>query len=94
MFPRALTRPARDIALKLDDSEKVQCTYNLAFFFGPGLPLALGVVSDPKAAVELLLTPAFFLIASVGGGIDDETGVSVPFGTGVFGSDSTGASPF
>jgi len=66
----------------------------LAFFFGPGLPLTLGVVSDPKAAVELLFTPAFFLMASVGGGIDEGTGVPVPFGAGVFEFDSDGASRF
>lgn len=69
-------------------------TYNLAFFLGPGLPLTLGVVSDPKAVVAFLLTPPFFLIASVGGGIDDGAGVAVPFGAGVFGFDSAGTSPF
>lgn len=96
MFPRGMkpeSRPRRERVL-MPQRRDVKYTYNLALFFGPGLPLTLGVVSDPKAAVELLLTPAFFLIASFGGGINDGTGVAVPFGAGVSGFDSDGASPF
>lgn len=64
--------------------------YNLAFFFGPGLPLTLGGASGPSAAAVLL--PPFFLTASVGGGIND--GPGVPMGAGVFELDSDGLSPF
>jgi hypothetical protein len=67
------------------------CTYNLAFFFGPGLPLTLGTASVPNATPELLLTP-FFLTPSVGGGIDEGTGVPLVV-AGVFEADSDGLSP-
>jgi hypothetical protein len=65
-------------------------TYNLAFFFGPGLPLILGGASGPRATAELLLMP-FFFTPSDGGGIDD--GVGVPLAAGVFEADSDGLSP-
>lgn len=48
---------------------------SLGLFFGPGLPLTLGTPSAVNAA-EPLFTP-FFLIPSVGGGID-ERGSGVP----------------
>ena len=66
--------------LSQDDGSKTSqrgCTYNLAFFFGPGLPLGLGSPSGPNAGPALLFTP-FFLTPSVGGGIDEGTGVPVP----------------
>ena len=66
-------------------------TYNLAFFFGPGLPLTLGTASAPKATAELLFTP-FFLTPSVGGGM--EAGTGVPLGAGVLEFGSDGFSPF
>ena len=66
-------------------------TYNLAFFLGPGLPLTLGTASAPKATPELRFTP-FFLMPSVGGGM--EVGTGVPLGAGVFEFDSEGFSPF
>lgn len=66
-----------------------QATYNLAFFFGPGLPLTLGVRSPPKATVELLLTP-FFFTPSDGGGIDE---FGVPTAAGVLAADSEGFPP-
>lgn len=66
------------------------CTYNLAFFFGPGLPLGFGSPSGPSAGPDLF-TP-FFLTTSVGGGIEDGTGV--PTATGVLVVDSGGLSPF
>jgi hypothetical protein len=55
-------------------------TYNLAFFLGPGFPLGFGSPSGPNETPEALFIP-FFLIPSVGGGINDGTGV--PFGMGV-----------
>jgi hypothetical protein len=64
-------------------------TYNLAFFFGPGLPLTLGGASGPRATAELLLTP-FFFTPSDGGGID-ELGVSTA--AGVLDADSDGFPP-
>lgn len=64
-------------------------TYSLAFFFGPGFPLTLGIKSAPSAAPAPRLTP-FFLTPSVGGGIDVGTGV--PLGAGVFDADSDGLS--
>lgn len=65
-------------------------SYNLAFFFGPGLPLTLGGASGPSAAAVLL--PPFFLTVSVGGGINE--GPGVPIGAGVLELDSDGLSPF
>lgn len=76
----------------VDDERCWVCTHNLAFFFGPGLPLTLGGASGPNATPELLLTP-FFFTPSVGGGIDEGTGVPVPVGAGVFEFDSDGPSP-
>jgi hypothetical protein len=66
-------------------------TYNLAFFFGPGLPLGLGSPSGPNEGPALLLTP-FFFTPSVGGGMDEGTGV--PLAAGVLTFDSDGLSPF
>lgn len=71
-------------------TDRVSSTYNLAFFLGPGLPRGLGRPFASSATPELLLTP-FFLTPSVGGGIDDGTGV--PLATGVFDVDSVGLSP-
>lgn len=62
---------------------------NLAFFFGPGLPLTLGGASGPRATAELLLTP-FFFTPSDGGGIE-ELGVSTA--AGVLEADSDGFPP-
>ncbi len=74
------------------DGRQKACTYNLAFFLGPGFPLGLGNPSGPSCGPAHLFTP-FFLTPSVGGSISDGTGV--PFGTGVLGEDSVGAfSPF
>jgi hypothetical protein len=61
-------------------------TYNLAFFFGPGLPRTLGGASGPRAAAEFLLIP-FFLMPSDGGGMDE---LGVPTAAGVLGADSDG----
>ncbi len=58
--------------------------YNLAFFFGPGLPLILAVGSLLFAAAAFLFTP-FFLGLSVGGPIGACEGV--PLGAGVPGLD-------
>jgi hypothetical protein len=66
-------------------------TYNLGLFFGPGLPLTLGVPSGANAVVEVLFTP-FFFTPSVGGGID-EVGAGVPLAVGVSFADSKGLSP-
>ncbi len=54
------------------------------------MPLTLGNPSGPNATPELLFTP-FFLTPSVGGGIDEGTGV--PLGTGVLMFESGKASP-
>lgn len=70
------------------------CTYNLAFFLGPGLPLTFGIgsPSGPNATAALRLVP-FFLVPSMGGGgMADGTGV--PTATGVSTFDSDLASPF
>lgn len=55
------------------------CAYNLAFFFGPGLPRGFGNPSGPSAGPAALLTP-FFLTISVGGGIDEGPGVEAATG--------------
>lgn len=62
------------------------CTYNLAFFFGPGFPLGFGSPSGPNAPGADLFGP-FFLTPSVGGGINAE-----PLGIGVLVFDSAGFS--
>lgn len=59
-------------------------TYNLAFFFGPGLPLILAVGSLALATAALRLTP-FFLGFSVGGPMVACDGV--PLAAGVLGLD-------
>src|SRR4051812_23220310 len=59
-------------------------TYSLCFFFGPGLPRALG---SPFAAAALRLTP-FFLGPSTGGPIDCGTGVPPAAGVGGLESDA------
>jgi hypothetical protein len=56
------------------------------------LPLGLGSPSGPKAGPALLFTP--FLTPSVGGGIDEGTGVPVAVAAGVLAFDSDGLSPF
>lgn len=61
-------------------------TYNLAFFFGPGLPLGFGNPSGPSATVALLFT-AFFFGPSVGGGISVDGRASMATGVLAFGSD-------
>jgi len=68
------------------------CTYNLAFFLGPGLPRGLGSPSGPNTGPALLFIP-FFLTPSVGGGIDDGKGTGVPAAAGVLVFDSEGLSP-
>jgi hypothetical protein len=55
------------------------------------LPLGFGSPSGPNAGPALLFTP-FFLTPSVGGGIDEGTGV--PVAAGVLAFDSDGLSPF
>lgn len=57
------------------------------------MPLTLGIgsPSGPNATVELRFTP-FFFTPSVGGGIDDGTGV--PLATGVLDVESNRLSPF
>jgi hypothetical protein len=60
------------------------------------LPLGLGSPSGPNAGPALLFTP-FFFTPSVGGGIDEGTGVPVPVpvpvAAGVLAFDSEGMSP-
>jgi hypothetical protein len=53
----------------------------------------LGSPSGPKAGPALLFIP-FFLTPSVGGGIDEGTGVPVAVAAGVLAFDSDGLSPF
>jgi hypothetical protein len=72
-------------------SEGILCTYNLAFFFGPGLPRGFGRPSGVNATAELLFVP-FFLGPSVGGGIDD-VGAGVPLAIGVFDAEVGGLPP-
>lgn len=70
------------------------CTYNLAFFLGPGLPLTFGIgsPSGPNATAALRFVP-FFLGPSIGGGgIADGTGVPTAMGVSAFDSDLV--SPF
>ena len=57
------------------------------------MPLGLGSPSGPKAGPALLFIP-FFLTPSVGGGIDEGTGVPVAVAAGVLAFDSDGLSPF
>lgn len=82
-----------DVEGDKNKSTRRGCTYNLAFFLGPGLPLGLGSPSGPKTGPALLFTP-FFLTPSVGGGIDEGKGTGVPEAAGVLAFDSDGLSPF
>ena len=82
-----------DVEVDEVETSRSGCTYNLAFFLGPGLPRGLGSPSGPNTGPALLFTP-FFLTPSVGGGIDEGKGTGVPAAAGVLAFDSEGLSPF
>lgn len=75
---------------KIRRPSETKCTYNLAFFLGPGLPRGFGSPSGPNDGPAARFTP-FFLGISDGGGMSDAFGV--PAATGVLELDSDGLSP-